>query len=96
MINNEESTPDRNSAQIYLAQAITAFRLGMDAQGNDNLKELIDIIVPYFNNKETIIGEIENQLIDAILSAQSRSDSAYLADLLEYEFPNTELGKMIT
>lgn len=69
----------------YLNNAGRAFRLGMEATGSENLTQFIDALQDVL---KTLPPEKIPQLSAALnesLTAQSRRDYSYLADLLEYQ-----------
>ena len=83
------------SNERFLHSAIRSFRLGLEAQANSDLVKLIDVLAPYMEANATKMGKVEVELLNEIFAAQSRGDVLYLADLLEYEFPKSELAPAV-
>ena len=79
------------TAKENLREAISAFRLGIDAQGSAALVKFIDHLSRNMQENVSLFGEAESNVLTNIVEAQSRSDFIYVADLLEYVLPNTNL-----
>lgn len=60
------------------------FRIGMEAQGGELLIRFIDCISKDISIKNTDMPKL-NYYLNEILSAQSRKDNLYVADILQYE-----------
>lgn len=74
------------ACRAYLFAASAAFRVGMNAQANENLGlflekfgELINHVV-FDTPLDTILG-----ILEEINAAQDRGDDLWVADLTEYE-----------
>lgn len=65
--------------------AVTAFRLGMEGQANEELIAFIDGFPGFLRNRGLSDAAQVNVVLTEILSAQSRKDYLFVADLLEYE-----------
>jgi len=89
------SKEEQDNCRQYLSQAIISFRLGMDAEGSDNLMKFIDHFRQLFSPGRKYLSDYDAQLIKTIVSAQRRGDTIYLADLIEYEIPKSGFGKLI-
>lgn len=74
-----------NNWQLHLHSAIRAFRLGMEAQGGEELTSFIDKIMPRISKLLAETLAPLNKILGEILAAQSRKDYLLVADLLEYE-----------
>jgi hypothetical protein len=76
----------RKSSLAHLKAAAAAFRVGMDAQGNNSLAEFIDALDCGLNRGE--LQAFSTRLfpfLTELLAAQDRGDTLFAADLLEYE-----------
>lgn len=69
-----------------LRSAAVAFRLGMEAQGNEAFVGFVDRLAPLLADPERAqaAGEI-GPFLPEIVAAQQRGDFLRVADLLEYE-----------
>jgi hypothetical protein len=76
----------RQPCLAYLKAAAAAFRVGMEAQGNERLSQCIDALESGLNrgDLQPVSGQLLPTLED-LLSAQERGDMLFVADLLEYE-----------
>lgn len=73
--------------ESLLQKTAEAFRLGAEAQGSEGLVALIDGLPALLEQVPGDATACLNQVLSAMLAAQSRKDYLYLADLLEYELP---------
>lgn len=64
--------------------AAAAQRLGMAAQGGEELARLVDELLPYLTERPALAREL-SALLAEILAAQERGDPIALADGLEHE-----------
>lgn len=74
-----------NDLEVVVQRAAGAFRLGMEAQGSQDLVELIDALPLFLEGMSNEMALRANQLLASMFEAQSRKDYLHLADLLEYE-----------
>jgi hypothetical protein len=87
--------PSNLDAAEALHLAIDSFRLGMDAQGSNALLRFIDLLGILLQANPSVLGPAESMLLNTLLAAQARGDHLYIADLLQYELPGTDLGKAL-
>lgn len=79
----------------HLREAVIAFRLGIEGQGSDRLAKFIDCLLPMLQGATSGLGATETALLEALFAAQSRGDFLYVADLLEFELPNSGFGAFL-
>ena len=93
--NIDATSQEKLDCQQHRRDAVTSFRLGMYAQGSEALKQYIDCQLWHWvkTNKVESLTQHDTLLVNAILAAQQRDDYAYIADLLEYEIPQSNLVK---
>ncbi len=75
------------SAEVLAARAraaAAAQRLGMAAQGAEELARLVDGLLPFLAERPALAATVA-QLLAEILAAQERGDPIALADGLEHE-----------
>jgi len=73
-------------------EAITAYRLGREAEGSDALVKYVDAIAPLLERSGLLLGADEAVLLQEVMAAQQRGDYLFVGDLLEYLLPATALG----
>ncbi len=71
--------------RLPLAKAVRAFRLGMEAEGNEALIALIDALAADLSKALAAPDHELAGLLERILAAQARGDFLCVADLLEHE-----------
>lgn len=71
--------------EVVVQRAAGAFRMGMEAQGSQDLVALIDVLPLFLDGTSNDMALRVNQLLATMLEAQGRKDYLHLADLLEYE-----------
>jgi hypothetical protein len=71
--------------RLPLAKAVRAFRLGMEAEGNEALVVLIDALAADLSKALVAPDQGLPGLLEEILAAQARGDFLCVADLLEHE-----------
>jgi hypothetical protein len=81
-----------------LKSTADAFRLGMEGLASEDLRKVIDLLVPLVQDPAWSNRENTNRIFGELLEAQSRKDYLRAADLLEYEiskwFINYEKGNV--
>ncbi len=76
---------EKTLCQEALRVAARSFRLGMEGQASNDLVAFVDNFMPLLKSfGELDVGRVTS-LLGELLSAQSRKDYLYVADLLEYE-----------
>ena len=85
---------DKTAAQRCQA-IIQLLRVGMEAQAHSELARLMEALLPYLQRHANDMGPAEVALINNMVEAQSRGDSLFLADLLQYELPQTKLAGFV-
>lgn len=83
-----------NMCDQYRMESIEAFRLGMEGQGSDALVRFIDCLVPFMESNSAMLGQDESELLNLVFAAQQRGDYVFIADILQYVFPNSVLGRI--
>ena len=62
-----------------------ALRLGYEGHSSTLLVEFIDLFTPYLQAKPIIKQQELTKVIKVMLSAQTRNDKLFLADIIEYQ-----------
>ncbi len=69
-----------------LDTAVRFFRLGMDGAGNDAFVVFLDDVRHELENSSTEVAQHYMPLLNELLDAMRRTDTLWVADLLEAEF----------
>lgn len=64
------------------------FRLGMEASGNENFTECIDLILQFINRNQYIERDELNNILKKMLISQENKNWILLSDIINYEFVN--------
>lgn len=76
-------------APLVVASAARAeffFRIGMEAAGNENFTEFIELLLKFIENKHNCKTKELNTILSKMLLAQERKDWIALSDTIEHEF----------
>ena len=86
---------EKNDCNRYLENIINSFRLGREAQGSAAMVEFIDCLTPKMTKFASDLSQDDIAIVNELISAQSRCDFLYIADILEYILPSSNLVKLV-
>ncbi len=77
---------DRELCLQRLGSAARAFRVGMEAQANEEFVSFVDLVIPLLGRPSHAEAALElAPVLPEVVAAQQRGDFLRVADLLEYE-----------